>query len=450
MKPDAAPDPITEALYTDAEEKANRFSLYCSAVIFACTVVCVALNEIGIFIVERTYMRVTMSMCMLICLTPLLIWFFHDRVGKRRPSICRAPWFKGLIICFCYVEIALFCVALSGHAVVLLTVPPLIAAQYRDRTRKTVLVMILTVLTVLLSVYGAYFFGSFDRNLHKGMANAAEATYAARVALATPQRLTELFTHHFLPRLISLIAVAVLSAGISRRNRKLLTRQAELSEKIRREMARRNALQSHVIDDLAALIESRDVSTGEHVTRTKRYVELIAREMQRAGKHAGELTDETVERIVRAAPLHDIGKIAVSDRILQKPGKLTPEEFEEMKQHAAKGGEMVHNILGNLDDAAFLQTAAEIATGHHERWDGSGYPNGLAGEAIPLPARIMSVADVFDALVSERCYKKAMPPEQAFRILTEERGRQFDPEIIDLLPALRGPFLAVMGQKEEA
>ena len=450
MKPDAAPDPITEALYTDAEEKANRFSLCCSVVIFACTVVCVALNEIGIFIVDRTYMRITMSLCMLICLTPLLVWFFHDRVGKRQPSICRAPWFKGLIICFCYVEIALFCVALSGHAVVLLTVPPLIAAQYRDRTRKNVLVMILTVLTVILSVYGAYFFGSFDRNLHKGMANAAEATYAARVALATPQRLTELFTHHFLPRLISLIAVAVLAAGISRRNRKLLMRQAELSEKIRREMARRNALQSHVIDDLAALIESRDVSTGEHVTRTKRYVELIAREMQRAGKHADELTDETVERIVRAAPLHDIGKIAVSDRILQKPGKLTPEEFEEMKQHAAKGGEMVHNILGNLDDAAFLQTAAEIATGHHERWDGSGYPNALAGEAIPLPARIMSVADVFDALVSERCYKKAMPPEQAFRILTEERGRQFDPEIIDLLPALRGPFLAVMGEKEGA
>ena len=236
--------------------------------------------------------------------------------------------------------------------------------------------------------------------------------------------------------------------GIARRNGSLLREQAELSEKIRREMEKRNAMQSHVIEDLAALIESRDTSTGEHVTRTKRYVELIAREMQKQPRYAGLLTDETVDRIVRAAPLHDIGKIAVSDRILQKPGRLTPEEFEEMKKHASKGGEMVHNILGNLDNEAFLQTASEIATGHHERWDGSGYPNGLAGEAIPLPARIMSVADVFDALVSERCYKSAMSPEQAFQIISDERGRQFDPDIVDLIPILRPAFLEVLGEKE--
>jgi HD-GYP domain-containing protein (c-di-GMP phosphodiesterase class II) len=110
---------------------------------------------------------------------------------------------------------------------------------------------------------------------------------------------------------------------------------------------------------------------------------------------------------------------------------------------------MVQNILGNLDDAPFLQTAAEIAESHHERWDGSGYPRGLAGEDIPLPARMMSVADVFDALVSERCYKKAMPPDEAFHILEEERGRQFDPAIIDMLPELRPAFLEVLGKTEE-
>ncbi len=448
MKPETKLDPITEALYTDAEEKANRFGIICFAVILGCTLICVALNEVGIFIVDRVYLRVSMSLCVLICLIPILVYAVHDRLRKRQPSVCRASWFKVLVICCSYLVIALLCVSLSGHAVALLAVPPLIAAQYRDRRSRNVLMVILTALLVLLSIYGAYFFGSFDRNLHKGMATAEEATFAARVALATPKRLTELFTHHLLPRLISLIAVTVLAAGIARRNAAMLARQAELSENVRSEMARRNELQSHVIDDLAALIESRDVSTGEHVSRTKRYVELIAREMQRRGLHPEALTDETVDRIVRAAPLHDIGKIAVSDRILQKPGRLTPEEFEAMKLHASKGGEMVRNILGNLDDKDFLQTASEIATGHHERWDGTGYPHGLSGDAIPLPARIMSVADVFDALVSERCYKKAMPPDKAFQIIEEERGRQFDPEIVDLLPALRPAFLDVMGQKE--
>ena len=444
MKSEKAPDAMTEALYTDAEERANIFNLRCLELLFVFEVICVILNEVGVFTMERMHMRVSMLCGALISMTPVSIWHIHDRVLKRQPSVCRKPWFRTVIICMTYLTMMLLCVTMSMHAVVLLTVPPLLAAQYRDSRRQNVLVMVLTVILVFVSVYGSYFYGSFDRDIHKGMSTAAEATFETRVALGTPERMIDLCTHYVLPRMIGLVAAAILAVGIARRNSALLERQVELSENIRREMERRNTLQGHVIDDLAALIESRDVSTGEHVTRTKRYVELIAEEMQKRGLHPDALNDETVERIVRAAPLHDIGKIAVSDRILQKPGRLTPEEFEAMKLHAAKGGEMVHNILGNLDDAAFLQTAAEIATSHHERWDGTGYPNGLSGEAIPLPARIMSVADVFDALVSERCYKKAMPPEQAFQIIEKERGRQFDPAIVDLLPALKSAFLDVM------
>ena len=437
-------NPITEALYTDAEERANRFNLSCLGIIFLCSLVCLALNELGVFTAGKMLMRVSMP-CTAVALVPMAIWFIHDRLLKRQPSVCRKSWFRPLIICFMFLTMAIFCVSLSHHAVVLLAVPPLLAAQYRDRRRQNALVLVLTVALVFVSVYGSYFFGMFDRNVHKGMASPEEATYAARVALGTPQRMTELFMHYVLPRMIGLFAAAILAIGIARRNSSMLRKQVELSENIQREMEKRNAMQSHVIDDLAELIESRDVSTGEHVTRTKRYVELIAREMQKHAQYAELLTDETVERIVRAAPLHDIGKIAVSDRILQKPGRLTPEEFELMKEHTVKGGEMVHSILGNLDNETFLQTASEIATSHHERWDGSGYPAGLAGEAIPLPARIMSVADVFDALVSERCYKSAMPPEKAFQIIEEERGRQFDPAIVDLMPALRPAFLEVLG-----
>ena len=447
MKRQNTPDPITEALFTDAEERINIFNLCCLGVFFLCSLVCVVLNWLGIFIAE--WAQLTISVCgAAISLVPVGIWLVHDRVLKRRPSVCRKAWFRPVIICCAFLTNTLFCITLSHHAVVLLTVPLLLASQYRDRRRQNVMVLILTALLVVVSVYGSYFFGVFDRNIHKGIATAEEATFAMRAALATPRRMAELLMHYVLPRMIGLTAAVVLTLGITKRNRSMLARQAELSESIRSEMARRNALQSRVIDDLAALIESRDVSTGAHVARTKRYVELIAREMLRRGSHPDVLTEESVERIVRAAPLHDIGKIAVSDRILQKPGRLTPEEYESMKQHAAKGGEMVHNILGNMDDEAFLQTASEIAGSHHERWDGKGYPKGLKGEEIPLPARIMAVADVFDALVSERCYKKAMPPDKAFQIIEEECGRQFDPEIVDLLPALRPAFLDVMGQKE--
>lgn len=444
MKADTIHNPVTEALYTDAEERANRFNLRCLVILFFSSFICLALNEVGIFTAERFLLRVSMFSGAAAALTPVAVWFVHDRLMKRQPSVCRRPWFRPVILCFMYLTMAIFCLTLSHHAVVLLALPPLLAAQYRDRRRQNAMVLVLTVALVLVSVYGSYFIGVFDRNLHKGLASAEEATFAARAALATPKRMTELLTHYALPRVIGLVATTILAMGIARRNSHMLARQAELAENIQREMESRNILQRHIIEDLAALIESRDLSTGQHVARTKRYVELIAKEMQKLPQYAEILTDETVERIARAAPLHDIGKIAVSDRILQKPGRLTPEEFEEMKKHAALGGEMVHNILGNLDDAPFLQTAAEIATGHHERWDGSGYPNGLAGEAIPLPARMMAVADVFDALVSERCYKKAMPPDQAFRIMEEERGKQFDPAIVDLLPALRPAFLEVL------
>ena len=446
MKQPIALDPITEALYTDAEERANRFNLRCMVILFFSSLGCLVLNEIGIFAAEPVLLRISTLGGAVVALVPVAIWFIHDRLAKRQPSVCRAPWFRPVILCFMYLTMMLFCMTLSHHAVVLLALPPLLAAQYRDRRRQNVMLLILTVVLVFASVYGSYFFGVYDRNLHKGLSSAAEASFAARVALGTPKRMGELFMHYVLPRMIGLVATTILAAGNARRNGKLLARQAELLANVQREMEKRNALQRHVIEDLAALIESRDLSTGQHVARTKRYVELIARQMQKLPQYAAVLTDGYVERIVHAAPLHDIGKIAVSDRILQKPGRLTPEEFEEMKKHAALGGEMVHNILGNLDDEPFLCTAAEIATSHHERWDGGGYPNGLAGEDIPLPARMMAVADVFDALVSERCYKKAMPPDQAFRIMEEERGRQFDPAIVDLLPALRPAFLEVLKQ----
>ena len=289
-----------------------------------------------------------------------------------------------------------------------------------------------------VSVFGGFFVGVPDRNLLKSALALKNMSLADRVALATPQRMIELFWHHAVPRLITVIAVAMLASGITRRNTEMLEKQAELSEQIQEEMEKKTLLQSRVIDALATLIETRDVGTGEHVIRTKKYVGMIARAMQQDEQYKSELSDHLIEEIESAAALHDVGKIAVSDVILLKPGKLTAEEFEEMKKHSEKGGQVIRNIFSTFeDDTAFLKIAEEIAVSHHEKWNGKGYPQGLEGEAIPLPARIMAVADVFDALVSVRVYKPSMTPEAAMELIESESGTHFDPSIIRVVASMR-------------
>lgn len=190
-------------------------------------------------------------------------------------------------------------------------------------------------------------------------------------------------------------------------------------------------LQDNVINGMANLIESRDVDTGEHVKRTSTFVRMIANELKSEGVYSETLTDSFIENIVKAAPLHDVGKIRISDAILQKPGKLTVEEFEIMKTHSALGGRIVYDILGDIEEKEYITTAYNIATYHHEKWDGNGYPEHLSGEKIPLEARIMAVADVFDALISKRCYKSEVSVDEAYEIIAQSSGSHFDPKIAD-------------------
>lgn len=204
------------------------------------------------------------------------------------------------------------------------------------------------------------------------------------------------------------------------------------------------AIQDSTVIGMASLIESRDHDTGEHVKRTGKYVELLIHAAQRSGYCADILTENYAELIIKAAPLHDIGKIAISDVILQKPGKLTEEEFEQMKEHTTAGGRIVVEVLGNIEEKEYIDIAAQIAEGHHEKWDGSGYPRGLSGENIPIGARIMAVADVFDALISERCYKPPMSVEKAFHIIEESGGKHFDPELARLFCNIRSDIEKVL------
>lgn len=187
-------------------------------------------------------------------------------------------------------------------------------------------------------------------------------------------------------------------------------------------------MQDKMLLGMADMIESRDSSTGGHVKRTSEVIRIFTKELEQAEIGYG-FSKEFLIYVMKAAPMHDLGKVAVDDRILRKPGKFTQEEFEEMKNHARKGGEIVSRVLQGVEDADFIRIAENIAHYHHEKWNGEGYPEHLSGSDIPLEARIMALADVFDALVSRRCYKDSMDYDSAFRIIEESLGSHFDPEL---------------------
>jgi len=190
-------------------------------------------------------------------------------------------------------------------------------------------------------------------------------------------------------------------------------------------------LQKDTISSLATIIEERDECTGHHIANTERYVEGLIGKMKEKERYR-DIPEEYYDNVHRAAPMHDIGKIKIPDMILNKPGKLTEEEYELMKQHTVFGARIIDETMSNVDDKAYLAITRNIVLHHHERYDGKGYPAGLKGEEIPLESRIMALADVYDALVSERPYKKAFSQEKAKEIILEGRGTQFDPVLTDL------------------
>lgn len=192
-------------------------------------------------------------------------------------------------------------------------------------------------------------------------------------------------------------------------------------------------IQTDIIFAMANLIESRDGTTGEHVKRTADYVGFIIKKLIKKGIYTEELNNETRKLMYRAAPLHDIGKITIPDRILQKEGKLTFEEYEVMKTHAKAGAEIIKRSMSAVEEQDFVKVAYEMACYHHEKWDGTGYPCGLKEKDIPLSARILAVVDVFDALVSKRSYKTSMTLEEAYEIMLPDRGKAYEPLLFDLL-----------------
>ncbi len=226
----------------------------------------------------------------------------------------------------------------------------------------------------------------------------------------------------------------------------LRIQNADLETEVRRRMRDNRIVEDVAMRALASLAETRDNETGNHIRRTQGYVELLARSLASTEKYKAALNVDTIDMLVKAAPLHDIGKVGIPDHILNKPGPLDPDEWQIMKQHTVIGANSIeHAMVGEADHTplAFLHVAMDIAYSHHEKWDGSGYPDGIQGEAIPLAARLMALADVFDALISRRVYKPAFSYDEAKRIILEGRGSHFEPVLVDIFEERFDDFKAI-------
>ncbi len=254
----------------------------------------------------------------------------------------------------------------------------------------------------------------------------------------------------------AIVLARILTQLENKQARDLLKDQnAWLQAEVARRMHDNELIQDVSLYALALLAETRDKDTGNHLCRTQAYVELLVGVLRKRSDPLVPLSAELGQTIVRAAPLHDIGKVGIPDQILHKPGRLSAEEFELIKSHSRIGADAINMAIdrvvsadssplsGDTGALAFLTVAAQIAHWHHERWDGGGYPDHLAGEKIPLPARIMAIADVYDALISRRVYKQALPHATAVRMIRNGRGSQFDPLLVDLFVELNEEFAGI-------
>jgi response regulator RpfG family c-di-GMP phosphodiesterase len=236
------------------------------------------------------------------------------------------------------------------------------------------------------------------------------------------------------------LANNVLRDNESRLEQKVQERTAELMHRTQEN----ELIKDTTIVALSSLAETRDNETGNHIRRTQNYIRALAIKLKDHPRFNVFLTDENITLLYKVAPLHDVGKVGIPDSILHKPGKLSEEEFEIMKTHAALGGNAFASAVAGLDiSSTFLEVACQIAMSHHEKWDGSGYPSKLSGDAIPIPARLMALADVYDAMSCKRVYKSAIAHDDVTSVILDGRGRHFDPDVVDAFLEIQQLFVEI-------
>ena len=393
--------------HQDNEALDNRYVANIHVCFFLVCLAVLVLTELGLY--SQTVLRQ-----MRIGTAIMLVITLAVQILGRVPSLAASERTKYCIIALTLVETLVFTSVLNFMALLVLCIPILVAMNYRSSKLALLTAVGSAVCALLFPVIGLLFhtwavdyfymliwcvtgehgdqFPQFIRTLHP-MA-------AALVFVGT------LYFNQ-------IIGIAYCLRSADKRQERIHEKQIEIITKSRDSM----------LAGMASVVENRDNNTGGHIKRTSEVVRILT--------DALPLDDSFCEDIIKAAPLHDLGKIAIPDSILNKPGRLTDTEFAFIRIHPQKGYEIVRTILSGLDDERLLKVAENIALYHHEKYDGRGYPQGLKGEEIPLEARIMAIADVYDALVSERCYKKPMSHEEACVIIRDSMGTHFDPQLED-------------------
>lgn len=382
------------------EKDANIMTGMVMAITFAIFTVIYILNVLGIFIIDQTAMAVAYLVSAVLLLSPLLINKIFNPAAK---------WIKYLYVLLTDLFLFVITTTLTYHVVLVYAYPIAIAGMYFNRKLIKTSAIVTIILTICGQFCGFYLNWRPDYNF---------------------TTLKALILFSILPRTLTLISFAALLQLLTNRTSRLLEEDAENYDQL-------VLYNRDMIYGFATLVENRDESTGGHIKRTSIYVRLLAEELQREDIYSDIITDEFINCISMVAPLHDIGKISIPDSILQKPGRLTDEEFDIMKSHSAKGGKIIKETFAHIGDENHKEMAYKVARFHHEKWNGRGYPDGLSGEDIPLPARIMAIADVFDAVSEKRCYRDAMPLEKCFSIIEEGRDRDFDPVLVDAFMNIR-------------
>ncbi len=320
---------------------------------------------------------------------------------------------------------------INGLFVPFLLVPPYLFALSAQETRiyQFTFYGVLAVLLILFYLKGRKWRSWFDENMqHRSLRKSEKyLLWVVGILMLLFSNISNSAMQNAVD-LVSFIGISSISAFVMTITIIVLIMQGNKRSFYHEQVSN---MQSGMITFMAEVVENRDDNTGGHIRRTAEYVEGIAKELKKQEKYSEILTDKYLNDMVVAAPLHDIGKIHIPDIVLNKPGKLTEEEFEVMKTHTTAGEELLNRAKEELGESGYLNMAVEMAAYHHEWWNGKGYPYGISGEEIPLCARIMAVADVFDALTSKRCYKSAMPLEKAYAIIREESGTHFDSAVVE-------------------
>lgn len=414
------------SIFSNEEEKSNRYTLKCLAITSGIALFLWLLNVLGIFIISKDIFIVAITSNLVITLG---VFVLANVIGLNKPIV------KYIILIGSVLVYTMLNATLTYHTVLCLIFPIIYSAQYRKK-RILWMTYALSSIGVIASVIMGYEFGLCDANMvlltHTNVKDFAQEYTKLAIPDSTPYLDLILF-YGFTRCMVLLGAVPIiyhLTMVLNDRTIAILKANEE-NEKLAKKFAE---TQKNIIISLSSVIASRDETTGNHVKNSSVYAEYLTRKLMESGTFGEELSVEYYDLIVRAAVLHDVGKIKVSDTILCKNGKLSEQEYIEMKKHTLYGKDIMKDIIGNIDEnKEYLEVATQMAVSHHERYDGKGYPQGLKGDEIPLCARIMAVADVLDALLSKRQYKSAFSAEETYAIMHDEMDKQFDARILKAL-----------------